>query len=466
MKDIPSNSFMSDIEVTFSEDESEAFITLRAPKGGEEYKESQIAALLKDAGVAYGIDFDAIKEMVSQKIYNKPFRAAVNKKPEDGTDGWFEFLFKTNIDTKPKILKDGSVDYSSYGEVPTVEEGQEIVRYHRAIQGVDGVSVRGETIVAKKGKDLAKLKGRGFYLDEKGEIYYAKYDGKITYIDERLVIDKELVIEGDVSYTTGNVEFQNDVHIRGNVLTGVKITSLKGSIIVDGYVESAVLLAKHNVVLKNGMQGNGKGSIDAGGDVTGKFFEQVSIKASGDVKANAIMNSNVVCGQDVIVSGRYGIIIGGYIKATRYIKATIIGNMSEVRTVVETGVDGDLFAILAKCEQEKAKAEITVDKINKAIEQVNIVLEKTDRSDLKEKKIILMRNKIEKDTLINKYTKEKQDIVEKMGKANLARVTIDKVIYPGTMVIINGMKASVDDMCSHVEYARRGPGIIVYNIGE
>jgi hypothetical protein len=53
-----------------------------------------------------------------------------------------------------------------------------------------------------------------------------------------------------------------------------------------------------------------------------------------------------------------------------------------------------------------------------------------------------------------------------MGKANLARVTIDKVIYPGTMVIINGMKASVDDMCSHVEYARRGPGIIVYNIGE
>ena len=51
MKDIPSNSFMSDIEVTFSEDESEAFIILRAPKGGEEYKESQIAALLKDAGV-------------------------------------------------------------------------------------------------------------------------------------------------------------------------------------------------------------------------------------------------------------------------------------------------------------------------------------------------------------------------------------------------------------------------------
>ena len=52
------------------------------------------------------------------------------------------------------------------------------------------------------------------------------------------------------------------------------------------------------------------------------------------------------------VSGKYGIIMGGKVSATRYIHATIIGNMSEVKTTISAGVDGDLFAKLTKCEQD------------------------------------------------------------------------------------------------------------------
>lgn len=464
MYDIPSVDLNNDIEINFSGDESEAFITLQNDE--VMYTEEQLLTIIKNAGITKGIDQDAVKKIISDKIYNTQVRIAANKKAENGKDGWFEFLFKTDIDTKPKILKDGSVDYSSYGDVPTVVQDQEIAIYHRAVPGVDGESVKGETILAKKGRDLARLKGRGFYLNDTSDRYYAKYDGKITYIDERLVVDNELLIEGDVSYTTGNVEFQNDIHIRGNVLTGVKITSEKGSIIVDGYVESAVLSAKHDVVLKNGMQGNGKGYIEAGGNVTGKFFEQVKIKAAGDVNANAIMNSDIECDQDVIVSGKFGIIIGGSVKATRYINTTIIGNMSEVRTVIEAGVDKDLFALLSKKEQDKAKAEEEMEKINKAIEQIQILIDKTGRDDLNQKKVALMRAKIEKDTSINKLTKNIQEVVEKMGKANLAKVTIDKVVYPGTIIKINGMKVAVKEENHHVEYARRGSGIIVYNIGE
>lgn len=87
-----------------------------------------------------------------------------------------------------------------------------------------------------------------------------------------MVVDNELVIEGDVSLTTGDVSFMNDIHIHGNVLTGVTIRSEKGSIVVDGYVEASELHAAKDVVLKNGMQGSGKGKIVAGGSVSGKFL--------------------------------------------------------------------------------------------------------------------------------------------------------------------------------------------------
>ena len=393
-------------------------------------------------------------------------KVAEGKKAVDGIDGWYEFLFQTEIDTKPKILEDGSVDYSEYGDVPTVEEGQKVVIYHPAIPSEDGVSVRGETIIAKKGKELARLNGRGFIYDNEKKEYYAKYDGKITYRDDRLQIESELIIEGDVSFTTGDVTFQNDIHVRGNVLTGVKVISERGSIIVDGYVESAVLKAKKDIVLKNGMQGNGKGYLEAGGNVTGKFFEQVQIKAVNDVNANAIMNSDIECGQDVIVSGKYGIIIGGKVSATRYIHATIIGNMSEVKTTISAGVDGDLFAKLTKCEQDMSAVNGELAKITNVLGQIQILMEKSDRKDLGDKKMALMRTKIEKDTRLSELTKKKQDIVEKMGKANLAKVTIEKVIYPGNVIVINGVRAVVTEEECHVEYARRGAGIIVYKIGE
>lgn len=178
------------------------------------------------------------------------------------------------------------------------------------------------------------------------------------------------------------------------------------------------------------------------------------------------MNSDIECGQDVIVSGKYGIIIGGKVSATRYIHATIIGNMSEVKTTISAGVDGDLFAKLTKCEQDMSAVNGELAKITNVLGQIQILMEKSDRKDLGDKKMALMRTKIEKDTRLSELTKKKQDIVEKMGKANLAKVTIEKVIYPGNVIVINGVRAVVTEEEHHVEYARRGAGIIVYKIGE
>ena len=172
-------------EVTFSDDGSEAYLCIiTTDKTKSDYTVEDLAKRLKNAGVVNGIDKAELQKVIDERIYNVPVKVAEGKKAVDGIDGWYEFLFQTEIDTKPKILEDGSVDYSEYGDVPTVEEGQKVVIYHPAIPSEDGVSVRGETIIAKKGKELARLNGRGFIYDNEKKEYYAKYDGKITYRDD------------------------------------------------------------------------------------------------------------------------------------------------------------------------------------------------------------------------------------------------------------------------------------------
>lgn len=442
------------VDITLSEDATEAFVCLQHTN--KEYMIEEVLQQLSEAGVTKGINRNVIEMMLKEKQIGKKYLVAKSEQPMDGQDGWFEFLFDTDVDTKPKVLQDGSVDYSEYGDVPFVEEGQKLVIYHAATESRDGENFRGETIVAKKGKELAKLRGKGFYLSENGREYFAKTSGRVVYQNDRLVVENELVIDGDVSLSTGDINFTNDIHIRGNVLTGVSVASEKGSVVVDGYVEACELYAAKDVVLKNGMQGNGKGKIIAGGSVSGKFFEQLTIESGGDVCANAIMNSHVTARQDVIVSGRFGIIIGGEICAERHISATIIGNMAEVKTRIFAGVEEDLFSKLMQKEKEQAALEEQLKKIANGISQINILIEKTQREDLTQQKVKLIRGKIEKENQINEKIREKQKVMDRMSRASAAKVTVQKTLYPGTLISINGVKKNITEETSHVKISAKG----------
>lgn len=444
----------SGLEIAFSEDATEAYVFVR--NAAKEYEKEEVLQLLSEAGVTGGLRGDVIELLIQEKKAGKKYFVAQSRQPVDGKDGWFEFLFSTDVDTKPKVLHDGSVDYSEYGNVPFVEEGEKLAIYHPATPSQDGENFHGETIVAQKGKELARLKGKGFSVSEDGKEYFAKTSGRATFQNDRLTVENEFVVEGDVSLSTGDVNFANDIHIRGNVLTGVSVVSAKGSIIVDGYVEACELYAGKDVVLKNGMQGNGKGKIIAGGSVSGKFFEQVTIEAGGDVRANAVMNSKVTATQDIIVSGRFGIIIGGELRAERYVSATIIGNMAEVPTRIYAGVEADLFSTLMKLEKQQAALEEELQKIVNGINQIDILVEKTKREDLTMKKVMLIRGKIDKENRISASVKEKQKIMDQMSRANAAKITVQKTLYPGTKVCINGVKKAIMEEMSHVEISAKG----------
>lgn len=445
------------VSVTINEEGTEAYAGILDTAA--EITKRDVVWKLAEENVRGGIIHKNIGRMLEERDITKTYLVAECDKPVNGQDGWFEFLFDTDVDTKPKILEDGSVDYSAYGNLPSVEEGEKLVIYHPATGSRDGENFWGERIIAQKGKELAKLKGKGFYVSDDGKEYFAKTSGRAKYEDERLVIDNVLEIKGDASISTGDIQFINDIHICGNVLTGVRIHSSKGSIIVDGYVEAAELSAKGDVVLKNGMQGNNKGSIHAGGSVSGKFFEQVSIHAGEDVNANAIMNSYVSAKQDITVSGKFGIIIGGEIEAEREISATIIGNMSEVKTSIHAGVDGNPMVELMQLEKDLEAAEKELQRITEGLQKIEDMIEKSPSEDLNSKKIQIIRSKIRQEQVVSRFEKEREELTEQMARAHAAKVTILKIVYPGTYISVNGKNTRVKEEINSIEVVSKSGGI-------
>ena len=433
------------IEVWVSEDGLQAFVKV-SPEKGDGVTVKQLQEALSQHRIVYGIDTEALKEIVEHKRYFVEVQVASGVEPTDGQDGYYEYLFETDVDVKPKILKDGSVDYKSMGEIPVVEENQELVYYHPATPPVSGKNVYGGEIAGKRGRDLLGLKGRGFLLSEDKRVYRAALTGKATLTGNKLVISNVLVINNDVSTSSGGVHFAGDIVIKGSVLTGAEVWA-KGNIEVDGSVEAAILTAGKNVVLKNGMQGNGKGCIKAGMNVSGKFFEQVSIEAQGKVSANAIMHCDIVCGDAVNISGRFGVIIGGKVKALREIEATIIGNMSETKTILEVGTGEDLYEKLGHVEGKIRQTELELLKLKGATE---------NHSSLQQDKLRVMRSKIEREAELAELTKEKQELLDKMAKVSNAKIVVTKSIYPGARLTINGILEKIKTENYNVTYQKQG----------
>ncbi len=453
------------VEIVISDDETEAYMKLPPTQDGKLYTVELLKVYLKEEGIISGIKEDVLRKIIAEERYNEKVLVAEGIRVQDGKDGWFEFLFDTEVNTRPKILKDGSVDYTPCGDVPAVHEGEKIVIYHPAAEPKDGLNVFGQVLAGRRGKELARLKGKGFIVSDDNREYTARYTGKVTYKDDWLQVDEELTINEDVSYTTtGSISFVGNIHIKGNVLSGMEVISERGGIIVDGFVEAAELKAKKDIVLKNGMQGNGKGKIECEESVSGKFFEQTVVICKGDVHANAIMNCQIEAGQDILVSGRFGIIVGGKVSALRRVQAMIVGNAAEKKTEIHSGVEGDLFAQMAKCEHDMNALQEELNDIKRKADKLDELMKYTDREDIRQGKVVLLRSKVEKDSQINELLKRKQELVDLMAKSNEAKVTIEKVVYPGVSIIINGMSVVVTDEINHVEYARRGSGIISYNI--
>lgn len=436
------------IEVWVSEDGLQAFLKV-SPDKGENVTVKQLDEALLQHQIVYGIDKDVLRDVVEHKRYFVEVQVASGLEPTDGKDGYYEYLFDTDVDVKPKILKDGSVDYKSMGEIPVVEENQELVHYHSATPPVNGKNVYGGEIVGKKGRDLLGLKGRGFLLSEDKKVYRAALTGKVTLTGNKLVVSNVLVLNNDVSTSSGGVHFAGDIVIKGNVLTGAEVWA-KGNIEVNGCVEAAILTAGKNVVLKNGMQGNGKGIIKAGKDVSGKFFEQVTIEAKGNVSANAVMNCDIACGDAVNIAGRFGVIVGGKVSALREIEATMIGNMSETKTVLEVGTSEDLYEKLGHVEGKIRQAELELLKL-KGVAEKNSKMAESQQDKLR-----IMRTKIEREAELTELSKEKQELLDRMAKVSNAKIIVRKSIYPGARLTINGILEKIRTENYNVTYQKQG----------
>lgn len=135
---------------------------------------------------------------------------------------------------------------------------------------MDGKTVTGKPIPAKRGREQLPLKGKGFERKD-DNTYVALMSGKIETQNDRVVILPVHELSGNADLSSGNIDFHGDVVIHGSVESGV-IVKASGTITVDGIVEACTLEAGKDIILRSGMLGGNKASVKTKGSITAKFL--------------------------------------------------------------------------------------------------------------------------------------------------------------------------------------------------
>lgn len=249
--------------------------------------------------------------------------------------------------------------------------------------------------------------------------------------------------------------------VKGNVLSGFSVEA-GGSVEVWGVVESAVVKAGGDIILRRGMQGMGKGTLISGGDIVARYIEHSNIEAKGDIKSEAIMHSNIKCGNKLELSGKKGLLVGGTCRAGAEISAKVIGSHMATITELEVGVDPSLRErsktlreLILNSERDIKKAEQAVT-ILKSLEAAGALT--PEKQDMLAKSV---RTKVFLSTKLEEYREELADVDIRLQQDNNGKIKAYSCIYPGTKVAIGTCLMYVKENLSHCTLYRDGADIRV-----
>ena len=139
-------------------------------------------------------------------------------------------------------------------------------------------------------------------MSEDGLRLYSEVSGHVSLTDGRVFVSDTYEVAADVDSSTGDIDYEGNVVVRGNVITGFTVKA-KGDIEVYGVVEGAYIEAEGQIILRRGMQGMNKGILKANGNIITKFIENAEVIAGGYINTDSIMHSKVSAKGDIVVGG-------------------------------------------------------------------------------------------------------------------------------------------------------------------
>lgn len=415
----------------------------------------EIMSDLEHNGVRHGIIERNIDIYLKARQFCTDFVIAKATKPIQGKNAEIIYHFDVDKISKPTIKEDGSVDFHMVDNINHIEAGALLATLQPAQMGKPGIDISGEPIKQAKVNVKTLKHGHNIHLSEDGLKMYSDVAGHVQLTGDKVFVSNTYEVPADVSTSTGDISYDGNVHVKGNVITGFKIEA-KGDIIVDGVVEGATLIAGGQIILRRGIQGMNRGVLQADHDIVTKFIENSEVYAGGSVTTDAIMHSTVEAKGEVVSTGKRGLIIGGSIRAEQNISMKEAGSTMGTKTLLEIGMDPSLLEEYQSLDKQIVSMTEEIEKYNKTIgvyankvkKGEKLPDDKRKQYEIAKKSVELLRQNIENAEL------RSEELREEMEEHNRGRIKVSGAVYPGVKVTINNANYFVRNETRRIQFVK------------
>lgn len=284
--------------------------------------------------------------------------------PQKGKAEDAKWFIDLSEETKIQIVGD-QADFRDIKQIAQVKAGDPILEVIPAEKGAPGVDVLGKPIEGLPGDDLELKWGENVEFDKSSRILRAKVAGRVRSATGMVWVDPIYKIEGDVSFSTGNVNFEGDVSIQGNVQDGFEVKAAR-NITVYGSVFASTLIAGGTITIHEGVNGHGQAKLTAGGSIAAKYVKDATLTVGGDLRVTSeVFSSSIRVNGKIFVTR--GTIVGGEVVALRGIDVRTLGSPMQVPTKVTVGVDPEI-----EKRAKELRAQMTT--ITKQIERIYLTI--------------------------------------------------------------------------------------------
>lgn len=431
----------AEIKINITANKMRVLANYMPPVGeGEKLTPEKVLTELELLKVKTGIKYDDIKAMCESSVPMNPVVLAEGESPGIGENARIETYIKFANQGKVVEKNNGTVDYHDLGEIVSIKANQELYKKIPLTIGTPGKNVLGEEIPGLPGRDLKIVLGSGTEFDKDDpNLVRASIEGEVLIKKGIMQVSMVHIVNGDIDFSTGNVNFKGSIKINGAVKSGFKVEA-DGNIEINGNVEDAIVISENDININGGFAGTGNGLIKSKRDVNVKFVENQRIEADRDIMVSVqAYHATLLAGRSIYVKGKKGAIIGGRTEAKNSVETDYLGSEAGIPTKIIIGTDFKLGEKIKTIENEIQATNESMDKLEKSV--VFLYRQKidskgvlsTEKAELLEK---LEKAKATSPKKLKELLDEKENLIKELGEVDQAFAVAERVVYPNVQIHI------------------------------
>lgn len=404
--------------------------------------------------ITTGINEELIRAFFLKPEFCKDIVVAEGIEPKQGEHAWIEYFFDTDINRKPALNEDGTVDFFNLNTYVQATKGDILARLHREVKGEPGMTVFGEPVRALEVKRKVLKYGRNITLSEDGETITADVSGNVSLIDEKVFLSDVMELD-NVGTASGNIDYDGSVRVLGNVMENFSVKAT-GTVEVRGVVEGAFIEAGEDIIIARGMKGMDKGEIKAGRNIIAKFFENANVTAEGYVETESILHSTVMSGSDVVVTGKHGFITGGRVAAKNLVRVKTLGSDMGADTIIEVGAPPRAKVRYQELQRKIAETTKAIESAKPQLLNFAKKVKNGDTLSLDQKNYFktLRADDATRKANIEAWTTEMDELNEILEKSTESAVEVTGDVYEGTKICISDSTMVVKSTMTYCRFRR------------